>query len=236
MLLDELRLHSVIFQLQYPIAYEIWDSSGRISRRLTGIWPDLRIAQAEPNRVSLVGRGVSIRSEPNAATLVLRGLKTLDTRSSLQVRDAVEIWKEELQLRELKRVSMRVNYVKEFSSFREANLAIFAMNLVRWPSRMVFDQPTDGSKNGVEVTYRFEDEAAFSVLRVRAEGLAIEQEVDPDFFDEPSIKREKNRMNIDFDHGFLKPMEAGKFRADEWIKGYMHILRRDIEKVLKGDA
>jgi hypothetical protein len=232
MFLDTLKPRSLVFQVQYPHAYEIWDCAGSVSRRLAAVWPSLKISQAEPQRIILKAPGIDLRTEVDTAILTLRGLSTMDARTMQQIREAVDIWKDGLNLRELKRVSMRVQYTKEFPSLQQANAAVFDLGLVRWPSQKVFDQPLDGIKNGVDVTYRFEDQNTFTVLRVRAEGLIYEQETDPEFFDGATIKKEKNRMIVDFDRGTLQPIEAAKFRLEEWLKGYFHVLRRDIDKVL----
>jgi hypothetical protein len=203
-----------------------------VNRRLTQVWPELKLSVGEPNRIVLKAPGVVVRTEVETAILLLSGIGTLDASTSEKIREAVDCWRELLDLQEFTRVSMRVEYIHDFPSIQLANAAVMDLGLVRWPAERVFDQPLDGKKNGVDVSYRFEDENTFSVLRVKAEGLLYEQQTDPEFFDEPLIKREKNRMMVDFDRGVLKPIEAKKFRTEEWLKGYFHVLRRDIEKVL----
>jgi hypothetical protein len=127
---------------------------------------------------------------------------------------------------------MLVEYIKEYPSLPEANADVFRLNLVKWPKGKVFDQPIDGLKNGVEVTYRFEDDSSFTVVRLKAQGLLYEQQADPEFFEEEVIRREKNRMILEFDRGIIRSVSSDSFRTDEWLKGYFHVLRRDIEKVL----
>lgn len=235
MLLDNFKLRTVIFQLQYAPAFEIWDRSGAISRRFTRLWPSLKVHQAEPNRVSLRAPGIEVRTELETAIVVLDASATAEVRAA-QIRESVAIWKSELELLELLRVSMRVQYTKEFPTIRNANDFVLALNMVKFPTQKVFDQPIDGLKNGVEAGYRFEDESTFTTLHIKAESLEYKREAHPEFAEDKSVKFEKNRVLLDFDRGSLKPLSAKNLNAEEWIKGYFHVLRRDLDKVIKGAA
>lgn len=131
------------------------------------------------------------------------------------------------------RVSSRVLYVKQFPTMREANEELFKLKLCRLPKSKVFDQPADSPKNTFELTYRFEDEASFAFLRIRTEGVRLEFKADKEFTTLKDTSETKNRLIIDFDRGLIKSTEAASFRMDEWLKGFMHVLRRDVEKVLQ---
>ena len=232
MLLDTLKLRSTVFQVQYPAAFEMWDNAGETSRHLAGIWPGLKVNTAEPFRITLQSEDVQLRQEITTAIITLRGTSAFEANGIRQMRETVECWKSMLQPKEFTRVSMIVEYGKNYGSLGDANAAVKALQLVKLPDEKVFDQPMDSKKNGVEVIYRFEDDNTFSVLRVRAEGLYLERHNDPDFFDEPMDKVERNRMLVSFDRGTLKPVDPKSFRMDEWVKGYLHVLRRDAAKIL----
>ena len=105
--------------------------------------------------------------------------------------------------------------------------------MVKGPKSKVFDQPLDSELNGIEILYRFEDENSFSVLRVRAESLKYEVDLDPRFTDVANIREALYRVIIDFNRGLLKTVKVDKFLVEDWLKGYQHLLRRDVEKVLK---
>lgn len=236
MILDSFKLYSAIIQIQYADAFEIWDHAGAISRRLTSIWPGLKPAEAQPQQQVLVGDGVNIQTGFTKSTVTLSGEKALSQLKVQQTSDTFEVWRELLELNELKQVSSRVTYLKEFASMGEANAELLSWNLARWPTAKVFDQSLESDRNGLEIQYRFEDKNSFSVLKLKAEQLKYEVDFDPYYVDEPEIRKTKNRMVVDFDRGLLGSVSAEKFRMDEWIKGYQHILRRDIEKVIKVQA
>lgn len=233
MLLDSLKLRSVVFEIRYPPAVEIWDHSGEIGRRFLTLWPRLKLQHAEPNKVSLVAPGIEVRTELEAAVVVMDGSGSHEDRATY-VREAISIWRVGLGLHTLNRVSMRVFYVKEFPSLRDANAAINGLNVAKMPAQKVFDQPMDGYRNGLDFGFRFEDENTFTTLRVRAESLELNREVQPEFPEDGSATLKKNRLVVDFDRGIIKPVDVKHFNAEEWIKGYFHVLRRDFAKVIEG--
>jgi hypothetical protein len=124
--------------------------------------------------------------------------------------------------------------MKEFSTILAANEELFSLRLCRYPEAKVFDQPVDSPLNTVDVTYKFEDETSFSFLRVHAEQVKLEFKADSeDFSAIKDASETKTRLIVDFDRGLKQPLEASAFRMDEWTKGFFHLLRRDVEKVLK---
>jgi len=236
MILDSFKIHSAIIQIHYADAFLIWDRAGELNQSLSKIWPDVKVAEGVPQQVTLSGAGVKIQTGFDKSTITVSGEHALSQLKVRQICDTFEVWCKTLEIGELSRVSTRVTYSKNFESLGNANAELLALNLVRWPETKVFDQPLESERNGLEVQYRFEDDDSFSVLRLKAEQLKYEVDLDPNVFDEPEIRKVINRMIIDFDRGLLGAVNADKFRMDEWLKGYQHILRRDIEKVLKAQA
>lgn len=233
MILDSFKLHSAVIQIKYADAYEIWDRAGKIARHLSRIWPGLKLAEGQPHQQVLQGEGVHLQTGITKSTATLSGEKALGQLKVQQINDTFGVWREVLELNELNQVSTRVTYLKEFASLKDANAELFSWNLAQWPTTKVFDQPLESDHNGLEIQYRFEDKNSFSVLKLKAEQLKFEADLDPYYVDDPEIRKIKSRLAVDFDRGLLGSVSAEKFRMDEWIKGYQHILRRDIEKVIK---
>ncbi|MDR5830111.1 hypothetical protein P9250_19750 [Caballeronia sp. LP006] len=232
MILDKFTLNSVIVQTVYADAFVLWDRAGEIARRMSEIWPGLKVAEGQPNQQTLGAPGIQIQTGFRASTFTVRGPKALDQSRIRQFTESYALLRDRLEIPELTRVSARSLYVRKFESLKEANAAVFDLGLVKWPNERVFDQPMEADRNGSELLYRFEDKASFTLLRLKAEELKLETELDPEFFDEP-INRSQFRMIIDFDRGNLGAINAQKFRMDDWLKGYSHVLRRDIDKVLR---
>ncbi|MDN7177317.1 hypothetical protein M0D69_04670 [Caballeronia sp. SEWSISQ10-4 2] len=232
MILDSFTIHTIVIQMQYSEAFILWDRAGQISSRIVKIWPGLTLVDGQPNQQTLQTKGVQVQTGLKQSTITLRGEKSLDAQRIRQIKETFELLRDLLELSELTRVSARASYVRKFKSLRDANSALIDLKIVNWPTERVFDQSMDGERNGIEVQLRFEDKTSFSVLRLKAEEIRLEMEMDADFFDEP-IKESRYRMVIDFDRGVLGAIDAAKFRMDDWLKGYVHVLRRDINKVIQ---
>lgn len=232
MILDDFKLVNTIFQIQYDHAYELWDRAGAIARHLVKIWPDLKVSESQPQSQIFTSDDVTVQTGLTKSTITMPGEKTFDQLRVRQVKETFDVWCKELELSDLVRVSTRVTYAHEYETLGEANRRIFALNLARWPDAKVFDQPQQSEHNGLEMLYRFEDENSFSVLRVKAEQLTFEANLDAQYVENPKIKVSKKQAIIDFDRGMLGTVSAGKLRIEDWFKGYQHILRRDIGKII----
>lgn len=233
MLLDSFKLHNLVFQVQYENAYALWDGAGAIAQKLSDIWPNLALHEGQPNQQTLTGDGVQIQSGLNTSTVTISNSKALDAHHAQLLMKTFEVWQSELMLTKLKRLSTRIVFEKNFPTIGEANAFFLGREIVKWPTSKVFDQSLDAGQNGIDLQFRFEDEKSFSVLRVRAEKLKMDVNLDPYFFEEAKLSKEKNRSVIDFDRGLLGSVDATTVRVDEWLKGVHHILRRDLEKVIK---
>src|SRR5690606_3311061 len=115
----------------------------------------------------------------------------------------------------------------------EANEFLLGLGLVKWPTSKVFEQDPRSGQNGFECSYRFQDELGFVVLRMKAEDLRFSADLDPDFFEEPLSSRRCSAV-LDFDRGSFGDIDAKAFNPGEWLRGYFHILRRDLPKVVEG--
>jgi hypothetical protein len=233
MILDSCKLLSVTIQIEYQEAFEIWDHSGAITRRLSSIWSDLSVSEAQPHQQVLNGKNLRIQTGITKSTVTLTGEKSLVQNRINQLKDTFAVWREELALETFNRVSTRIQYVKNYNSIKEANAQLFSLNLAKWPETKVFDQPTDSDYNSLELRYRFQDKESFSILTFKTEQIIYQVDLDPSFVEEYEIKKTENRLMVDFDRGLLGSVSADKFRIDEWIKGFQHLLRRDIVKIIQ---
>ncbi len=236
MLLDSLKLKSLHFQVRYDPAFELWDEAGGIARSFAKAWDGLKVDEGQPNRVTLSKSGLKIRTELDNAVISLDLPETLEVRSKA-VADAVGIWRSCLRLEVFKRVSMRVDYVKNFPTPVGAREAIRKLGLVNWPTQKVFGQDEAGEKDGLDCALRFEDASTFTVVRARTESVVMDYEIHPDFSEgTPKIHKELHRIVIDFDRGTVQPMRSSDLSVEEWMKGYFHVLRRDLPKVVSAGA
>lgn len=232
MILDSFQLHSMVFQIVYPAAYCLWDRSGEIASRVCKIWPDLEIDDAKPDNQLFKSKSVVIQTGLKKSTITLTGPNPLEASNIKSMKETYDVWKNGMELSDLERVSTLTVYKKEFSTIKEANSKLFKLNVVNWPSGKVFDQPHDADRNSFELLYRFEDQESFSTLRLKTEQTKYVVSLDPKYVEESEISVTKNHLIIIFDRGLLGKSYADKLRVDDWINGYKHVLRRDLEKVI----
>lgn len=232
MILDSFRLQTVIFQIRYKEAFRTWDHAGEIAQRLNIIWPGLKLSDGQPNRQIFKGNNINIQTSLTSSTITLTGADSLAHDKVEQLKKSFEMWREILELTDITQLSTLTTYEREFPSLKEANDELFRLNLARWPTEKVFDQPVGSEDNGVELFYRFQDENSFSTVKLQVEKTTYEVDLNPDYVDEAEIRKTKNKMLIKFDRGILGSLNPQKFRVDDWIKGYKHVLHRDIGKVI----
>ena len=233
MILDSFKIINFVFQIQYVDSYALWDRAGTVAKQLCDIWPNLKLVEGNPQQQTLANENASIQSGINISTITINNENVFDQLHVKQVKETLDVWLKELEIDEFSRISARVIHAKNFASLSQANKFIFDLNLAKWPTSKVFDQPEKTDLNGLDISYRFEDENSFSVLRARAEQLKYEVNLNPEFVKTPEIKESISRAIVDFDRGLLGKIPIEKFRVEDWLKGYQHILRRDIEKIIK---
>lgn len=234
MLLDDFKLHSVTLQMTYAERYELWDCAGAISRELSNIWPGLSLEESRPNNQLLQTDQVKLETALTSATATFFGGKGFDSASVDQLVRTFAVWRDELGLDKVTRLSCRSRYIKDFPTRRAANERMLSWGLCRIPTGRVFDQPQDGDGNSVEVNIRFEDASSFAVVRAGAEHVVMELKGHPDLtsLEGTPNRQVTNRVFVDFDRGVLGMVDLREIRIGEWLKGYQHLLRRDIDKVI----
>lgn len=231
MILNSFEQHALVVQIDYKNAYELWDCAGAIGRSLCDVWGALEVAEGEPRQQVIKGEDLSITTGFTKSAVSLFRKRSASRASLPLIRKTFDIWKEFLSLGDLGRVGTRQIFYKEFSSAEDANKYVMGLGLVKMPKEKVFNQSEDSGLNCVEAAYRFRDGESFAYLKVKSESVNFHVELDRGFVDDP-IDLDKHRVCIDFDRSTVVAVEAQKFRMDEWVNGCMHLLRRDIGKII----
>lgn len=235
MILDSFKLHSLVLQFTYPDAYIVWDRAGDIARHMQDVWPGLALEDSKPNEQNLRSDVVTVSTGVRMSTITNVAGKGLDQLTIDRMVATVDIWRQQLELSTFNRVSCRAKYVRDFSDKAAAIAEVLSWNLFRIPNDRVFNHHQTESNTSVEGTWKFEDKASFTFLRVGAEEITIEIKAHPDF-PETQMKKTAARAYIDFDRGSLGEIDAKSFWLAEWLKGYLHVLHRDLPKVIPSKA
>jgi len=228
--LDDFKLVDFTVQIEHKTCFRVWDRAGAAAMALEEIWGDLNIDQATPAEQTYHGKAVKITSGIRVSHITLVKSKTVDSNSIEKIQKTVDAWREIYELDVIKRLSARIKYVKYFPSIGDANLALHNLGMVRRPESKVFDISTKSEKNSSDLNIKFEDETSFAFLKLRTETINIESEEIPEF-DIDGMKKSLHRLALDFDRGIVGEVDLKKIRAGDWIKGFLHLLRRDLPKV-----
>lgn len=232
MFLDDFNLDSLTFEVRFEPAYELWDQAGAFWRRLTQIFPGIETHSIQPNVQTFRNRDVQLELNLTRLNITWPSVGSFDGLKSEQLKKSYQALRELLGLQELTQVSARCQYVKLFSSHKDANASILQLGLTSWPDGRVFDQPQDGERNSVEVVYRFDDTKSFSLVRIKTEKVTFKVEIDARL-NMDNVTEHRNKLIVEFDRGLLGDINAAELRIEDWFKGYFHLLRRDIDKVLR---
>jgi hypothetical protein len=232
MLLDAFKLHSVIVQVTYPDAFELWDCAGAIARGASRIWPNLVLEDGKPNEQTMRNDSVALTTGVRVSTIQAISGKGFDQTTTDCIAETFKLWATHLGITTLSRVSCRSKYVKDFPTKAAADAEVISLGMCPIPKERVFNLPEDCQiRPAIEVVWRFDDPTTFTHLRVGSEEIAVEIKAHPEFPD-AYVKKTRSRAYIDFDRGVLGEVKLSDFRIAEWLKGYQHVLRRDIEKVI----
>lgn len=232
MLLDEFHVAQLIFQVNYPIAFDIWDRAGALSKSIGKIWPGVDITRdIEPSSIALRGKGFQITTKIDQGTVVLNNPKKIDALAISRISDTFGVWRDALELKELSRLSTRIIYALNFEDSASANSRVMRLLKEELPER-VFNQDMSSGNNAIEKRWRFLDEKSFTNISIRTEDLKFELQNDANIEEWNQDPLIIHRLAIDFDRGLKQVPPPDKLRADDWIKGVIHVARRDIEKLL----
>jgi hypothetical protein len=234
MFLDRYKIDSLTFQIQYAGAYELWDNAGAVAKEITKIWPDLELAEAQPQQQTLIARNAQVQTGFKVSTIILSNLQSIDRHTVNRLTETYKTWRIGLSIEHLTRLSTRAVYSLEYKSLQEANAALRDLHLVNWPKVKMFDQPETSWQNVPDVSFRFEDEKSFSFLRFRTEQIKLETKSFGPFNQGDDVAAKLvSRLVIDFDRGLLGSMSAPSIMMDKWFDGFQHVLRRDLEKLFR---
>ncbi len=231
MFLDDFKLISLTLQIQHPRCFDVWDNAGSIAMGMLKIWPELELAEGTPNQQVLRAPGVQVQTGFSVSSVFLSKIAAIDSGNVGRLTEAYKNWRSGLKFERLARASSLLRYGKTFDSIEDANAALRKLDLVRWPSGKIFDQPEDGAHNVPEITFKFEDSKSFSFLSFKTEKLKYGYKLDPPF-EKEDVSSEINRLVVEFDRGLLGSIDANRFIIDEWFKGLQHVFRRDIERII----
>ncbi len=226
---SDFYLRRLIFEIRYDQAFVLWDRAGGIARRLTTLWPGLKLAEGVPNHQVLKGQNVDISTGLGASHCILFRPQSFIEHVE-QMNKTLAIWVEELEIEKFARIGTRAIYSKDAKSEDEAGAMIAGLALLNIPQSVLRHQ-TPAHAALVRLNWR--DDAVTTQVLIQAEKQTMELDAAREVpgWDE---KREVFRINFDVDRATRGDTERSKFRLSDWLEGVRQTIARDANKLLAG--
>lgn len=227
--MQDLHINQLTLQLNYPPAYLLWDRAGELTRKVSVLWPGWRLEKAEAGSVMGLANNARVQMGLDMSYVIVTGSKGF--AAGEQIAKTVQLWTSILELDTIEKIGTRAIFEKKYPDRESAHKAYRAMNLVKWPSRKVFDCAVDSPLNGGAAHLQFEDDQAMTIVRVAPQQVTMEIPAQEEF---PDLEGKKviNRVVVDVDRQTKKSIDATRFSALDWLKGYQHLLNRDLPEIV----
>ena len=230
MLFDEFKLKQFSVQVNYPDAYSIWDAAGAVATRLSKIWPKVELENATAGEVALKNDTCKVLFGIRMSYVHVTSPKSVEEHAK-SIGETFEVLANKLLVTDFDRIGARAVFVKEYKSAALGIAALRAMRLARRPSKNVFNIDIESESNIETVSYKFENESMGTTVNIAFQSLKLELKTGGEFPDADASK-DLHRIVIDVDRFTKKPTSTKQFSAVEWLKGYNHLIRRDLPTII----
>jgi hypothetical protein len=230
--LDQFTAWNATFEVRYDTAFLFWDRSGSIWAEVKKRYPEATVEQASPNqvRISVDDRTSAAASVDKAHFTVVNpknDLRELQSFSKVLFPPLLRY----LDVSSLTRVGLRVVYGKRFDGRKEAADFVSAHSPI--PKLKGKHLNVDGIVFEPEMYFQYEGDVLGFSIRIKAHQTKMTLAVPVEFQDALKENRaERSYVTLDVDyyaHG-ITPITS--FDASAIIEGWLHVIRRDIGKVL----
>jgi len=230
----QMTLERASFELRFPVTFLLWDRSGALWTRAKAAEPELKPGHVEPARITFRTGSMEATVETEAARIIAnrpeRPLKQLSRFGST----LTQLVLEELGVKDITRVGLRLIYFREYPNREQASAAVQATKRLNVPSERIFN--TTSAPLFPEVSFRYDGRGVGTTVRFRAEARKVD--FDPPFefailrVLEP-VHKEVFGVSFDVDLFTLSPMSAGELNVVEWIDQAVHVVNRDTPVFLR---
>lgn len=226
----QLTLNSLAFEVRYAPAYLIWDRAGQIWADAVRRWPDFKPKDASPvtTRFWLSNR-VEMLFQVQQAHVISVGPKIdLDEYISF-CNSLIEQASGTLEVTSFTRIGLRHTFVKSFDTVNEASDAVLRTRILNFPGGKHFG--IEGRINNPDINFRIEDEHNGCSGRILSQSKKIAVEV-PLGEDIGVNDTERHEFIFDCDYYTRADTLVGQFRAADWIRQAVRVVRRDAKVFL----
>ena len=196
------------------------------------MYPNIKVASAEPNKIVMRDGPVDLTVEPNRVGVQLfdrTGLKDLPATTAKIANSIFAI----LEVPEFTRIGLREIYWKVFPTKAEASAEVLKFGLLRLPEGKHFG--VAGPPISPEIHFQREEGSKGFGVRIKAETVEFKVEF-PYVWHKvaESIAEIRETLSFDIDCFVQGTILRSQISIEDWITQTLHVIRRDTDAFLGG--
>jgi len=225
-------LRRIVCEARYSEAFPMWDRSGEVTSELRASFTNFKLKDANPASITLESSegtmGVELTRSHISTELPKKDLvKFADSCDRL-----FGIVISQFEVKVLTRIGLRFVYIKKFDTFEDASAAIERVSIVPKFAGAMFG----ATEVPREAIFRWQSKDVGTAFKLAAETINFDAKLPPELGTEEEIHKVHHQLVLDVDTYTVKPVERGQFDAKSWIAHARHVVKRDCERILEGEA
>lgn len=231
--INDLNISQAIAEIRYANAYEHWDNAGKLWRKLSDKWADLKYITVKPDQTSFI---LENKCELNVlldrSSVIYHFPKKDLTDFYAVVEKSFGEIVTALNITEIIRLGFRIVFMKKFDNVEEASSFFFDYNLIHKPEKVMF-----GFESGNFVFPKYviqqENDKLGVKIDIQVDTLKIELTPPLIALDEfEPMKKDLHRIHIDIDYHTKTKILLSQLNFITWIKEAFTAIKRDFPKFI----
>lgn len=230
--LAEFAVEQLAFEVRFPEAFLLWDRAGNLAQQAKAFKG--KLVSAEPGKVVFRKGRLEAAFELTQARVIQHHPEGALERFADDADQLVALVSTILEVASFTRIGFRAVAFRKTESLAAAANKLLGTGLIRVPVGRSFDaEPTAGA-SFAEYGVRLQSRARATTIRLRSDERRLEIEAPAGLKAFDSKVEETFGLILDVDQFTLAPMEPAQLLTREWVKGALHLYRRDVANFLAG--
>jgi len=231
---SEYPYSKIILELQFPQAFEHWDSAGKFWRIIATKWPDLKHIGVTPNSTkSIFGKFYSLEVGIQSANIVCNKIQN----DNKEFQDVVNYFFSQVikifNINEITRLGYRTIRTLKHNNIKEASEKILSYNLIKQPIINIFGIE-NGEFNSPQYGISRENDYLGVRINIRVETAKMQIEIPVELAEyfQPSNK-EIFMSVIDVDYFTKKKLLVSQLELQTWLNEADRVIKKDLPKIFE---
>jgi hypothetical protein len=230
--ISDFRLFTTACEFRFQNSYHLWDRAGEIWSDFVAANPEAKLVKADPGQTTF-----RLGSQREFTVNLDRFGVNAHVPSSTDAfaAEADEFAKSvsrHLKVGSYSRIGLRTVFVREYPDIGAATVEMLGLKLLWVPNGPFFG--ISGTPSETRYSCRLEDKSKGCLIQIFVNKREFEPELPFAWEGDKILRVEKNDLVMDIDYYTIASTSIGQLNVQEWIKQGMHVIRRDINKIIGG--